>query len=65
MDRYVRAVDPAKKHEIIIFYMEAKSLSATAIRFGGGDGTAPTPTLPAELEREVVARASKAFQVEP
>lgn len=65
MDRYVRAVDSAKKHEIIIFYLEAKSVSAAGVRFGGGDEMAPPPTLPAELEQQVIARARKAFQVQP
>ncbi len=64
MDRYVRAVDAAKKHEIIIVYLEAKSVSAPAVHFGRGDDTAPPPTLPAAIEQEVVARASKAFRVE-
>jgi len=64
VDRYVRAVDPQKKNEIILFYLEAASINPTDIHYGGAPVEPPPPPTPAGSAGEAfVRRARAAFQV--
>jgi hypothetical protein len=64
IDRYVRVVDNARKHEVIFFYLEAASISAADIHYGGAPFEPPPPPAPPpSVETEFVTRARAAFQV--
>ena len=64
IDRYVRVVDEARKHEVIFFYLEAASTNPTNIHYGGAPfEPPPPPTPPPSVEPEFVKRARAAFQV--
>jgi hypothetical protein len=64
IDRYVRVVDEARKHEVIFFYLEAASTHATDIHYGGAPFEPPPPPAPPpSVEPEFVQRARTAFQV--
>jgi hypothetical protein len=64
VDRYVRVVDEARKHEVIFFYLEAASIHATNIHYGGAPVEPPPPPAPPpHIETEFVQRAHAAFRV--
>jgi hypothetical protein len=64
VDRYVRVVDQARKHEVIFFYLEAASTKPPGIHYGGAPSEPPPPpSPPSGVERELLRRAGAAFQV--
>jgi hypothetical protein len=64
IDRYVRVVDAARKHEVIFFYLEAASTNPTNIHYGGAPfEPPPPPTPPPSVEAEFIKRARAAFEV--
>lgn len=62
MDRHVRAVDPERKREVILFYLESSTLHR-GLRFGGAPDPPPPPTPPDSILRAVRDRAGRAFAV--
>jgi hypothetical protein len=64
IDRYVRVVDEARKHEVIFFYLEAASTNPAGIHYGGAPFEPPPPPAPPQnIETEFIKRARAAFQV--
>jgi hypothetical protein len=64
VDRYVRVVDQTRKHEVIFFYLEAASTNPSYIHYGGAPAEPPPPPAPPPvIERDLLKRASAAFQV--
>ena len=61
MNRYVRAVDESKKHEIILFYLEAGSLIPVPVAdlAPGGRSTDAWP----KIEREIIERSLRSFSI--
>lgn len=65
VDRYVRALPENPKYEMIFFYLESKSSSDPAIKFGKGSDTSLPPSPPPAMETLIQARSRAAFSVEP
>ncbi len=64
VDRYVRTVDPAGKHEVIFFYLESAAMHDPAMQYGGAPAAPPPPpTPPPAVLAAVRERAARAFQV--
>ena len=64
VDRYVRAVTDHPQYEVIIFYLEAGSVSAPGILYGGAPvAPPPPPTPPPSVADSLLARARAAFEV--
>ena len=64
IDRYVRVVDEARKHEVILFYLEAASTHTADIHYGGAPFEPPPPPVPPpSIAPDFVKRARAAFQV--
>jgi hypothetical protein len=64
IDRYVRVVDEARKHEVILFYLEAASTNPAQIHYGGAPFEPPPPPAPPpSIEAEFIRRSHAAFQV--
>ena len=63
MDRYVRTVDPDRKHEVIFFYLESSAMHDPDMKFGGAPDPPPPPVPPPAVLEAVRARAAQAFQV--
>ena len=61
MSRWVRAVDPAKKHEIILFYLEPGDASPVPVRDLVRDGAQRARWT--DIEKELDARSRRAFRV--
>jgi hypothetical protein len=64
VDRYVRAVDEAHKHEVIFFYAEAASVNEAGIHYGGAPSEPPPPPAPPPaVLRGLLERAQRAFTI--
>ena len=63
MDRYVRTVDPERRHEMIFFYLESSAMHDPGMKFGGAPDPPPPPVPPPAVLEAVRARAAQAFQV--
>jgi hypothetical protein len=64
IDRYVRVVDEARKHEVILFYLEAASANPADIHYGGAPFEPPPPPAPPpSVGTEFERHARAAFQV--
>src|SRR5579864_5581868 len=64
VDRYVRVVDEARKHEVIFFYLEAASINPSEIHYGGAPAEPPPPPAPPPaVEQGLLGRATAVFQV--
>jgi hypothetical protein len=64
VDRYVRTVDPAGRHEVILFYLESAAMHDPGMAYGGAPAAPPPPpTPPPAVLAAVRQRAAQAFQV--
>jgi hypothetical protein len=63
VDRYVRVVDEGRKHEVILFYLEAASENPAGIHYSGPNEPPPPQAPPPQAERKLIDRARHAFQV--
>jgi hypothetical protein len=62
MNRYVRAVDRAKKNELILFYLEPANSFSSQIR-DEAEKSDPRETVLTEWQKELSERALKSFNV--
>lgn len=62
MNRYVRAVDPSKKNEFILFYLEPASSFSSQIR-DEAEKSDPRETVLTQWQKKLSERAVKSFNV--
>jgi hypothetical protein len=62
VDRYVRVVDPAEKHEVIFFYLESGSINDPSIVYSAA-GTGRPPVPPPAVAAALRERARRTFEV--
>ena len=64
VDRYVRVVDPNRKHESILFYLESAAINDPGIYYGGiASNNDPPPVPPQAVRKTLASRAGRAFTI--